>query len=124
MRKDAPPRTELGQRLRAMRMERSLQQQELAHSAAIHPMQYGRYERGDSVPTADVLKRLADALEVSGDYLLYGTSTGAAKANLEDRELLKLFEEVARFPEEDKRTLKNVIEAFVVRRKVHDITAS
>lgn len=109
--------------MRALRVERNLQQQEIARSAGIHPIQYGRYERGDSTPTADVLKRVADVFEVSSDYLLYGSSSSAAKANFEDRELLQLFQEIARFPDEEKRAVKNVLDAFVVRRKVHNITA-
>lgn len=118
MRKDKPPRTELGERLRALRLEKRLRQDELAKAADVHVIQYGGYERGERMPSAAVLKRLARALGVSGDYLLEGASASAAKADFEDRELLQLFQEVARFSDNDKEAVKNILNACVVRTRV------
>jgi transcriptional regulator with XRE-family HTH domain len=122
LRKDKEPRTELGQRLRALRLERNLQQKELAVNARVHPMQYGRYERGDTMPTAEVLRRLATALGVSGDYLLEGTDATAARAHFEDRELLQLFQEIAQLS--TKETVKSVLDAIVVRKKLQSLTGA
>lgn len=124
LRKDKPPRTALGERLRALRLERNLQQQELARNAGVNPIQYGRYERGDTMPTAEVLKRLARTLGVSGDYLMDGASESAAKADFADRELLHLFEEVATFSEKDKEAVKNILDALVLRKRLHGLTGT
>ena len=110
-----------GARLRALRTERNLSQKDLAAMAQVHFIQYGRYERGLARPTTDVLRRLAKALEVSGDYLLEGNSSAAAKADFEDRELLQLFQEVEHFPEDDKSAIKKMLEAFVIKRKVQSL---
>jgi transcriptional regulator with XRE-family HTH domain len=55
--------------------------------AELHYTHIGRFERGTSRPSGDTLKRLADALGVTSDYLLDGATDEAAKARFEDREL-------------------------------------
>jgi transcriptional regulator with XRE-family HTH domain len=77
-----------------------------------------RYERGISRPTADTLKRLADALGVSGDYLLEGASDEAAKARFEDRELLRRFQEVQELSSRDKEIVKELLDAFLTRKQI------
>jgi transcriptional regulator with XRE-family HTH domain len=57
-------------RLRAIREQRQLSQQDLADQIGVHVKQIGRYENNSNDPTADVLTRIAQVLEVSTDYLL------------------------------------------------------
>lgn len=57
-------------RLKEIRERRELSQQELADRVGISGRQIWRYENGESDPTGDVLRRLAQTLEVSIDYLL------------------------------------------------------
>ena len=78
------------ERLRELRKQKGLSQAELGERVGIHYTHVGRYERGVSRPAADTLKRLADALGVSGDYLLEGTVEEAARARFEDREPSRL----------------------------------
>jgi transcriptional regulator with XRE-family HTH domain len=59
------------QRLAALRKARDLTQQALADEVHIHVTQLRRYEAGSSQPTLDVLRKLAKALSVSGDALLF-----------------------------------------------------
>ena len=122
--KQATPPDDFPARLRNLRLQKNLLQKDMAKLAGVTPVHYGRYERGISRPTVDALKRLADVLGVTGDYLLDGTPQAAAKAHFDDRELLQLFQEVQKFSDKEKETVKNVIEAFVVRRKLHDLAAS
>jgi transcriptional regulator with XRE-family HTH domain len=118
-------RTQTGfaDRLRQLRKQRDLSQAELAQRAGLHPNLIGRYERGESRPTADTLKGLADALGVSGDYLLEGATDQAAKARFEDRELLEQFQEVERLTDEDKALVKSFLDAFLFKRKVQSMSA-
>src|ERR1700722_16949790 len=108
-------------RLRQLRKQKNLSQTELAKLAGLHFMHYGRYERGESQPKADALKRLADALGVSGDYLMEGMPEEAAKGRFEDREFLRQFQEVEKLPEEDKLVVRRLIEAFLLKKKIHDL---
>ena len=81
-----------------------------------------RYERGISKPSADALKRLAEALGVTTDYLIEGKSNEVAKAKLEDKDLLQMFKEIQSLQEEDKTVVKKLIEAFLTKKKVHELT--
>ena len=51
------------------RKSRGLTQQQIADALKIHKQVYQRYEYGRS-PSADVIIRIADAFDVSADYLL------------------------------------------------------
>lgn len=59
-----------GDRLREAREARQLTQIELASMVGVSDQQIYRYETSKSVPTADVLMRIAKTLEVSIDYLV------------------------------------------------------
>lgn len=61
---------EFSKRLREARKARSFTQEELAEKADISRVMISRYETGSVIPTVDVLISLADALDVSIDYLL------------------------------------------------------
>ena len=57
------------ERLKKLRQQKNLLQSDLAKRVGVHQNHIGRYERGSSRPSGDALKRLADALGVSIDYL-------------------------------------------------------
>lgn len=57
-------------RLKETRKEKLLTQEELAERANISRVMVSRYETGTVIPTVDVLVSLADALDVTTDYLL------------------------------------------------------
>lgn len=117
------PEAGFPERMRELRKQKRLSQQELADLVGLHQSHIGRYERGASRPTADALKRLADALGVTGDYLLSGSSDEVAKAKLEDREFLYQFQELEKLPEEDKNVVKILIDAFLTKRKLRQLAS-
>jgi transcriptional regulator with XRE-family HTH domain len=104
-------------RLRRIRQQQGLHQAQLAEKVGLHPNQIGRYERGTSQPSGEALKRLAGILGVSADYLIEGSTEDAAKADFQDRELLRMFKEVERFEEADKAVVKALIDAFIKKRQ-------
>ncbi|WP_258087449.1 helix-turn-helix domain-containing protein [Xenorhabdus bovienii] len=106
------------QRLRELRRQKGFSQSELGKLAELHYTHIGRFERGTSRPGSDTLKRLADVLGVSSDYLLEGAETEAAKARFEDRELLRQFQAVEQLPEEDKEVIKKLLDAFLTKKQL------
>ncbi|MBC8954993.1 helix-turn-helix domain-containing protein [Xenorhabdus sp. PB62.4] len=106
------------QRLRELRRQKGLSQSELGKLAELHYTHIGRFERGASRPGCDTLKRLADVLDVTSDYLLEGAETEAAKARFEDRELLRQFQAVEQLPEEDKEVIKKLLDAFLTKKQL------
>lgn len=67
------------------------------------------------------MKRLADALDVSSDYLLDGSAEKAAKAKFEDRELPRQFQEVEHLPEKDKTVVKRLLDAFLTKKQLQSL---
>ena len=57
-------------RLKELRMQRKLRQQDVADAINCSQAVYSRYENGDREPSQDTLNRLADFFGVSIDYLL------------------------------------------------------
>jgi transcriptional regulator with XRE-family HTH domain len=110
-------------RLLSLRKQKNLSQTELGKIVGVHYSHIGRYERGISRPAADTLKRMADALGVSGDYLIEGTTADAAKAKFEDRELLLQFQEVEKLQEEDKQEVKTLIDAFLTKKHIQELAS-
>jgi len=108
-------------RLKALRKQKNLSQTELGQLAGLHYTHIGRFERGTSRPSGDTLKRLADALGVTSDYLLEGSTDEAAKAKFEDRELLQQFQEVERLPDEDKTVIKKLLDAFLTKKHLQSL---
>lgn len=59
-----------GKRLREVRMNRGLTQQNLADAVGVALRSYQCYETGTRTPSFDLLVSLADVLNVPTDYLL------------------------------------------------------
>ena len=58
-------------RLTSVRKERGLTQQQISELMGIHLSQVKRYESGDTQPSLDVLRKIALALNISADTLLF-----------------------------------------------------
>jgi len=59
-----------GERIRELRKERGLNQDQLAELASLNRVTVAKYESGRVEPGAQALSRIADALEISADVLL------------------------------------------------------
>ena len=108
-------------RLRELRKNKSLSQSELGSLVGVHYTHVGRYEKGTSRPSADTLKRLASALDVTGDFLMEGSVNDMARARMEDQELMTQFQEVEKLPEDEKKVVKIFLDAFLTKRKLRQL---
>jgi transcriptional regulator with XRE-family HTH domain len=113
--------SDFSERLRTLRKQKNLSQTELGKLADLHYTHIGRFERGISRPGGDTLKRLADALDISSDYLLEGSTEDGAKAKFEDQELLRQFQEVEHLPDEDKTVVKKLLDAFLTKKHLQTL---
>lgn len=96
--------------LAALRKQHSLTQQALAQRIGIHVVQLRRYEAGASQPTLDVIRKLATALNVSADLLLFGKDERGP-----DDELRMQFEAVTRFDPEEKQVIRSLLEGMILK---------
>ena len=98
------------ERLATLRKEKGLTQQALAEQVEISLIQLRRYEAGSSQPTLDVIKRLAVALSVSSDALLFASDERGP-----DEELRYQFEAVRDFDPEDRKIAKAVLDGLILK---------
>ena len=114
----------LNTRLKEERSKKGLSQQKLAKLTETHYSNIGRYERGDAKPSAEVLNRIAQVLEVSPDYLINGTLEDKANNSIADQELLNQFKKVEKFPKEKKELVKEFLNAFILTTNLQKQLAS
>lgn len=101
------------ERLSALRKDRGLTQQVLADRVGVHVTLMRRYEAGKTLPSIEVLRRIALALNVSADVLLFEDHERGP-----DDDLRLEFEATKRLDPAEKETVRNVIHSVVVQ---HDV---
>ena len=112
----------LGTRIRELRLQKRLKQAELGAIVGLTYVQIGRYEISKAKPSADMLSKLAKALDTTADYLVNDdVNDPTVTAQLTDRELLKQFKEVEQFSAEDKQVVKIFIDAFITKRHIQEL---
>ena len=110
----------IGERIRELRNEKKLTQSGLAQQVGLTYIQVGRYEKGKSKPSSDVLQKLADVLNTTTDYLMNGMDE-VVSAQLQDKELLSQFKAVEKLSPEDKYLVKTFIDAFITKREIQKL---
>jgi transcriptional regulator with XRE-family HTH domain len=101
-----------------IRKKKGLSQADLGKMIGTSGDVIGRYERGDISPSVEVVSKIADALEVSVDYLL-----GKTKMEM-DKQALKRLEDISNLPDESKRFVLNLIDMALRDFKVKKAHAS
>jgi transcriptional regulator with XRE-family HTH domain len=97
-----------GDRLSELRKKKKLSQENLAKKIGVHAPVIGRYERSEVKPSIEMAVKIAEALEVSLDYMV-GNSTELIK----DKKILERLEIIAKMPSDKKTELFNVIDAYI-----------
>ncbi len=92
------------ERLSAYRKECGLTQQQMADKIGMHVSQYKRYEAGTSQPTIEVFRRIAIALSVSADTLLFEENERGP-----DERLKLQFEAVSKLDPKEREAIETVI---------------
>jgi transcriptional regulator with XRE-family HTH domain len=108
--KKQAPELNFPQHLAALRKERGLTQSALAEMVQMHISQIRRYEGGQSQPTLDVIRKLALALSVSADMLLFEKNERGP-----DDDLKLQFEAVSRFDPEEKQVIRSLLEGMILK---------
>lgn len=106
-------KNKLGSRITELRKVKAWSQSQLAEKVGISYAQIGRYETKGSQPSAEVLKKIAEALDTSVDFLINGNTEDKANAVLNDAEVIRYFKEVDNLPSDDKTALLRVIGGFL-----------
>lgn len=91
-----------------LRDKKGWNQSDLADKSGVSRVMIGKYERGEAAPSIDAAKKIADALEVSLDYLV---GEGALKSF--DKKTLQRFKDLDHLEEEKKKTLFDLIDTYI-----------
>jgi transcriptional regulator with XRE-family HTH domain len=89
-----------GERLRRIREEKRLNQADLAERTGFQPSAISHFESGRRAPSFDNLKKLADALAVTIDFLL-GRETVPTTAGPVAEKLFRNFEQMTAEDQDD-----------------------
>jgi transcriptional regulator with XRE-family HTH domain len=108
----------LGERIRQLRKEHGWSQAELGSKVGTDSQRISRYENGRITPSVEALVRLADALEVSVDYLLREGSPRRALLGPELGVLAERLGELAELDDEDRALVAGVVDGLVARRRL------
>ena len=107
----------IGERIKSLRKERKWSQGDLAGRIGADSGQISRYENGHIAPSADAIVRLAEALDVSCDYLLV---EGAPRRGMQaaGSVLGERLDVLGELSEEDLGSLVHVIDAMVAKNRL------
>jgi transcriptional regulator with XRE-family HTH domain len=107
-----------GENLKRIRSDKNLSQGDLAKLINMHSTHISRYERNLTSPTIEVVKKIAEVLEVSADLLVFGTNDDKAKDKITDKELLNFFIKIKDLPKEEQDTVKVFLNAFLFKKDI------
>jgi len=96
-----------GEHIMLLRKQKGLSQSELGRIIGTSGDIIGRYERETITPSIEVVIKLADALEVSIDYLVGKTTTKL------DNSMMNRIAEITNLPEEEKKIIYRVLDALL-----------
>lgn len=108
-----------GKKMRECREAKKLSQNEFAKLIDAHHSIIGKYERDEVKPSIDIVKKIADVLDTTVGYLLGETQDNDI---LKDRDMLKRFNDIAAFSEEEKNNIMWTIDAMINSVKLKSLT--
>jgi len=109
-------RKAFGARLKLLRKQKNWAQKELAAKVEIRFQQLNKYESGLNIPPAEMLVKLADALDVTVDFLLTGNPV--EDSPLASSRLFKRFKVLERLDSDDQETVIRVIDAMIAKQRM------
>lgn len=101
---------EFNERLAALRKERGLTQKALSEKTELHITQLQRYENGSTQPALDVIRKLAIALSVTADMLVFDQDERGP-----GKDLRLQFEAINQFDDENKLVAQDVLEGLILK---------
>jgi transcriptional regulator with XRE-family HTH domain len=108
----------LGEKIKQLRQEKGYSQTFLEKRSGVNSKLLSKYENGRIIPTAETLRKLAEGLDISADYLIFDNVPKDGRCQLNDLELFERFKEVERMDSENRKMIVNLIDAVIIKTKV------
>lgn len=107
-----------GKRLGEVRKDKKMSQDELAKKMDMQGAVIGRYERDEVKPSIEVAAKIAQVLGISLDYLVGNSDL------LLDAEVIKKIQEMQKLDDQDRKSLFNIVDAYLRDAKTRKAYAS
>jgi len=104
-----------GKRLTEVRKDKKMSQDEVGKLVGVHGAVIGRYERDEVKPSIEMATQLAEALEVSLDYLVGSTDI------LLEKSVVNKILDIQKLKENDKQHVFALLDAFIKQTKFQAI---
>ncbi|PRA90191.1 transcriptional regulator [Chryseobacterium sp. MYb7] len=104
-----------GKRLTEVRKDKKMSQDEVGKLVGVHGAVIGRYEREEVKPSIEMATQLAEALEVSLDYLVGSTDI------LLDKNIVAKILDIQKLKENDRQHVFALLDAFLKQTKLQSI---
>jgi transcriptional regulator with XRE-family HTH domain len=113
----------LGDRIKQLRTEAGLSQAELAQRTGTgDARQISRYENGRITPSLDATIRIAQALNISLDYLAID-DIPRRPLHIDDHGLTERLALLSELDDEDRTSLLRVLDAMLTRKRLHTLAS-
>ena len=99
---------QFGNRLMQARKEKKISREVLAQKVGTSSPIIGRYEREEMMPSIEIASKIAQALDVSLDFLVGNTSILST-----DKKILQRLENITKLPDSKQGELFNVMDAYL-----------
>jgi len=110
---------EVAQRIKKIRIAKKMSQKEVTAAIDMGAAQYSRIESGKTDPSISTLKKIAQALGITLAEL-FADDDKLAEVNSTDKTLMEKVKLMESLGEEEKRTLFNILDAFISKKKLKD----
>ena len=107
----------LGERIKRLRQEKGWSQAQLSKKLNTHQKQISGYERGIHAPSIELLIKMAEIFNVTLDYIASDEQEDKSRIQIADRELMLTVKEIDALPEEDRATIKAVLNTFIIKNR-------
>jgi len=99
----------LSEKITKLKKLKKLSQADLATATGISKDAISKYERGDANPSVEYAKRIAEALNVSLDYLVSDDD----QQEVMDKETMNRIKAIQKMPEQEKDKIFSVVDALI-----------
>ena len=110
---------EIGERIRKIRESKKMSQKEVTVISGVGTAMYSRIESGKTEPSITTLEKIASALRVGlSDFFNEDAPAQDVEVNTYDSSLMERVKLIDTLPDEEKKTVFSIVDAFVGKRKL------
>ncbi len=99
---------DFGNKIVELRKKKGLNRDDLGSAVGTSGAMIGKYERDEMTPSVEMAKKIADALDVSLDYLI-----GSSSVLIKDKKMAYRLELLDKISDEDRVTILKVMDSLL-----------